>query len=312
MHKLVKITKKKYTTNLTLNEINTINALKDNYKIFDKTKYNMMSVLSYLTKHGANLKRGFRKSTKDIWTMYKRYHKNIKSFSNFKKIIYKLEDAKLTFIERIGKINIYHTRKFLEEIQEVTQEVTNKNTSESIDITTFESDGADTQIQNINKNYINIINNTPDGISKNDYKNSLAYKKACIENNEDTLSPHELIFIAKNVLKDKRRKSRTILSMVIGALQGKYHVVRANARNYVEAVVADKIAKYEFNREMYALTIAKNKNNYRLAHNKANSTFANFTQRKYDYDKLEKQLLGWASDEEYETEVASSKTRYKK
>ena len=42
------------------------------------------------------------------------------------------------------------------------------------------------------------------------------------------------------------------------------------------------------------------------------SSFANFTQRKYDYDKLEKQLLGWASDEEYETEVASSKTRYKK
>ena len=28
------------------------------------------------------------------------------------------------------------------------------------------------------------------------------------------------------------------------------------------------------------------------------SRFANFTQRKYDYDKLEKQLLGWADDEE--------------
>ena len=28
------------------------------------------------------------------------------------------------------------------------------------------------------------------------------------------------------------------------------------------------------------------------------SSFANFTQRKYDYDKLEKQLLCWANDEE--------------
>ena len=28
------------------------------------------------------------------------------------------------------------------------------------------------------------------------------------------------------------------------------------------------------------------------------SSFANFTHRKYDYDKLEKQLLGWADDEE--------------
>ena len=33
--------------------------------------------------------------------------------------------------------------------------------------------------------------------------------------------------------------------------------------------------------------------------NTKQSTFANFTQRQYDYDKLEKQLLGW-SDEEFE------------
>ena len=32
--------------------------------------------------------------------------------------------------------------------------------------------------------------------------------------------------------------------------------------------------------------------------NTKQSTFANFTQREYDYDKLEKQLLGWADDEE--------------
>lgn len=31
-----------------------------------------------------------------------------------------------------------------------------------------------------------------------------------------------------------------------------------------------------------------------------NSNFANFTQRKYDYDKLELQLLGWADDEDYD------------
>ena len=49
---------------------------------------------------------------------------------------------------------------------------------------------------------------------------------------------------------------------------------------------------------MYALAITKNKNNYRLAYNKANSTFANFTQRQYDYDKLEKQLLGWDNFED--------------
>ena len=35
--------------------------------------------------------------------------------------------------------------------------------------------------------------------------------------------------------------------------------------------------------------------------NNKQSTFANFTQRQYDYDKLEKQLLGWA-DDDYENE----------
>lgn len=76
----------------------------------------------------------------------------------------------------------------------------------------------------------------------------------------------------------------------------KMHIVRANANRYVETVVLDCIAKYEFNREMYAYTIAKNKNNYRLAYNKTKSTFANFNQRQYDFDKLEKQLLGWDNE----------------
>ena len=78
-------------------------------------------------------------------------------------------------------------------------------------------------------------------------------------------------------------------------------IFNTNADKYVETVVLDCIAKYDFNREMYALTITKNKNNYRRAYNKANSNFANFTQRQYDYNKLEAQLLGWDdSDDDYE------------
>ncbi len=298
---MIKITKKKYTTNLTVKEITTINDLRDNYKIFNSTKSNMMSVLSYLIKHGANLKQGLRKSIKDIWNMYKRYHKEIKSISNFKKIIYKLENAKLIFIEKIGKINVYHARKFLEAPNKVTEEVTNKNTIESIEITSLENDLENTQIQNIKNNYITITDNTSNDVSQDDYKNSLAYKKACEANNADTLAPVELMKIAYKILKEKRRRSEKLISMIRKALQDKLTIARINADKYVETVVADKIAKYEFNREMYALTITKNKNNYRLAHNKANSTFANFTQRKYDYDKLEAQLLGWdSSEDDYE------------
>ena len=138
-------------------------------------------------------------------------------------------------------------------------------------------------------------------MSQDDYKNSLAYKKACEANNADTLAPVELMKIAYKILKEKRRRSEKLISMIRKALQDKLTIARINADKYVETVVADKIAKYEFNREMYTLAITKNKNNYRLAHNKANSTFANFTQRKYDYDKLEAQLLGWdSSEDDYE------------
>lgn len=294
-----KITKRKYTTNLTTEEINVINSLKDNYEILAKTKSNLMSVLSYLIKHGATSNNGLRKSIKDIWNMYRRYHTDIKTISNFKKIIYKLEQVKLIFIEKIGKINVYHARKFLEVPNKVTEEVTNKNTIESIEITSLDNDLENTQILNNKNNYITIINNTSDDVAEDNYKNSLAYKKACEVNNADTLAPVELMKIAYKILKEKRRKSEKLISMIRKALQDKLTIARINADKYVETVVADKIAKYEFNREMYAYAIVKNKNNYRLAYNRVDS---NFTQRKYDYDKLEKQLLGWddSNDDDYE------------
>ena len=294
-----KITKRKYTTNLTTEEINVINSLKDNYEIFTKTKLNMMSVLSYLIKHGATSNNGLRKSIKDIWNMYRRYHTDIKTISNFKKIIYKLEQVKLIFIEKIGKINVYHARKFLEVPNKVTEEVTNKNTIESIEITSLDNDLENTQILNNKNNYITIINNTSDDVTEDNYKNSLAYKKACEANNTDTLAPVELMKIAYKILKEKRRKSEKLISMIRKALQDKLTIARINADKYVETVVLDCIAKYEFNREMYAYAIVKNKNNYRLAYNRVDS---NFTQRKYDYDKLEKQLLGWddSNDDDYE------------
>lgn len=297
---MIKITKSKYKTNLTMQEITLLNNLKDDYQIFERTKLNMMSVYSYVIKHGADTTIGLKKSLKDLWKMYKRYHSSIKSISNFKKIIYKLEEVKLIFIEKIGKVNVYHARKFLEVADKVTEEVTDKKVSESIDTTNVESNSQNTQILNLNKDYINIINNTSSDVSNDDVKNSLAYKKACETNNADTLAPIELMKIAYKILKEKRRRSEKLISMVRKALMDKMHIARVNAVAYVETVVADKIAKYEFNREMYALTITKNKNNYRAAYNKSrNTNVANFTQRVYDCDALEKQLLGW-SDGEYD------------
>ena len=294
----------KYKVQLTKDELNKFNFLQESYKVFESTKLKMMSVYQYMIKHSADSIDGLIKSFSDFWKMYKRHHKEIKSKSSFISIIYKLEAEGFIFIEKLGKVNIYHARKkFLNQDlkEELKEDLKHENDLKSIDTTKVDGDDQDTQILNNKNNYITIINNTSDDVTEDNYKNSLAYKKACEANNADTLAPVELMKIAYKILKEKRRRSEKLISMIRKALQDKLTIARINADKYVETVVADKIAKYEFNREMYARTISKNKNNYRLAHNKANSTFANFTQRKYDYDKLEKRLLGWDdSDGDYE------------
>ena len=291
----------KYKVQLTKDELNKFNFLQESYKVFESTKLKMMSVYQYMIKHSADSIDGLIKSFSDFWKMYKRHHKEIKSKSSFISIIYKLEAEGFIFIEKLGKVNIYHARKkFLNQDlkEELKEDLKHENDLKSIDTTKVDDDDQDTQILNNKNNYINIINNTSNDVSQNDYKNSLAYKKACEVNSKDIVAPVELMKIAMNILKTKKRKSEKLISMIRMALFNKLNIARINAESYVATVVADKIAKYEFNREMYARTITKNKNNYRRAYNKANSTFANFTQRKYDYDKLETQLLGWAKDDE--------------
>ena len=291
----------KYKVQLTKDELNKFNFLQESYKVFESTKLKMMSVYQYMIKHSADSVDGLIKSFSDFWKMYKRHHKEIKSKSSFISIIYKLEAEGFIFIEKLGKVNIYHARKkFLNQDlkEELKEDLKHENDLKSIDTTKVDGDDQNTQILNNKNNYITIINNTSDDVTEDNYKNSLAYKKACEVNNADTLAPVELMKIAYKILKEKRRKSEKLISMIRKALQDKLTIARINAESYVETVVADKIAKYEFNREMYALAITKNKNNYRLAYNKANSTFANFTQREYDNDKLEMQLLGWDNFED--------------
>ena len=68
--------------------------------------------------------------------------------------------------------------------------------------------------------------------------------------------------------------------MVINKLYDKTYIVKANAIKYLETIIADCIAKYEFNREIYTYAIVKNRNNYRATYNKSiNNNFANSTQK---------------------------------
>lgn len=294
----------KYKVQLTEDELNKFNFLQESYKVFESTKLKMMSVYQYMIKHSADSVDGLIKSFSDFWKMYKRHHKTIKSKSSFISIIYKLEAEGFIFIEKLGKVNIYHARKkFLNKDlkEELKENLKHENDLKSIDTTKVDGDDQDTQILNTKNNYINIINNTSNDVSQDDYKNSFAYKKACEVNSQDVVAPVELMQIAMSILKTKKRKSEKLISMIRMSLFNRLNIARINAESYVATVVADKIAKYEFDREMYAATIAKNKSNYRIANNKSKAkSSANFTQRKYDYNKLEMQLLGWDDEDDEE------------
>ena len=183
----------KYKSILTEHEINILNNLKNEYKIIDQTKLNMMSVLSYLIKYGANLQTGLRKSMKDTWNMYKRYHKNIKSLSTFRDVIYKLKENNLISIAKKGKINIYYARNFMQNsIGNPSDNPLNKNSYQTVDMTDLKGNSLNTEILNINNNTITIIDNTvSETVADSKVKKSLAYEKAIEENNKDLVEPSE-------------------------------------------------------------------------------------------------------------------------
>ena len=129
-----------------------------------------------------------------------------------------------------------------------------------------------------------------------------ACEKAIEEKNKDLVKPIELIKAAIDKLKKQGRYSKKIITRLETKLAKRNNINRKNMDKYLDVVVADAIAFYEVGREKMALLIATKKAKYSSAYNlKKNRNMiatANFTQRKYDYDKLEKQLLGWADDEE--------------
>ena len=291
-----------YKIRLKANELQIINYI----SIRRDKREKLQSIYQYIIKHVSLNEGCFVKTNKELYQMYTRYHYKMKA-DTFRKFLDSLTKFGLIIKKKYKNVNVFTVNRdaklnlenlFFEDKMPtfVPTFVPTENIAESVGMTNFDGNSDDTQLQNIKKNYINIINNTSNDVAEDNYKNSLAYKKACEKNNKDTLAPVQLMVIALELLKSMKRRSEKLKSMIRNKLMNKMHIVRANANRYVETVVLDCIAKYEFNREMYAYTIAKNKNNYRLAYNKTKSTFANFNQRQYDFDKLEKQLLGWDNE----------------
>lgn len=117
-----------------------------------------------------------------------------------------------------------------------------------------------------------------------------------VENNIVENVGHKVISSSKpkELLSDRTLKE---LSKTYGEeeVNISYEILKTN--NSIERIKAPK---------KYIIGILNNRKNKNNALNKVKISpklnSSNFTQRTYDYDKLERQLLGWASDEEYEEE----------
>ena len=297
-----------YKTILKQNELQAI----ENISYNKKTQLILQSIYSYMVKH-TTLNNGlFPKPLTALYKMYIRYHNKI-SCIYFRKLLKKLIDYKLVIVHKHRNINVYSVNRNvtyysnnLDEVsQKVSQKVSYKKIATNVDTASVEHDSSNTEILNINNNTITIIDNTvSETVADNKVKKSLAYEKAIEENNKDLVEPSELIKLAISKLKEQGRRSKKIVARLKTKLENRTNVVRKNVDKYLNAVIADAIAFYETGREKMALLIAtkraKYNSAYNLKKNKSMVATANFTQRKYDYDKLEAQLLGWnTSDDDY-------------
>ena len=303
-----------YKTKLKTNELQVI----ENISYNSKTQLILQSIYSYIVKHTTLNNGSFPKPLTDLYKMYIRYHNKI-SCIYFRKLIKKLIDYKLVIIHKHRNTNVYSVNRSIKLFsivpkvsQKVSQKVSSSEITETVDISMLEGNIKDTELKLKLNNTITIIDNTvmPTEV-KPKFKKSLAYEKACKENNKDLVEPTELIKAAINKLKEQGRRSKKIISRLETKLAKRNNINRKNMDKYLDVVVADAIAFYEIGREKMALFIATKKAKYNSAYNlKRNKSIvatANFTQRKYDYDKLEQQLLGWDnSDDDYEIDVMES------
>ena len=295
-----------YKTILKQNELQVI----ENISYNKKTQLILQSIYSYMVKH-TTLNNGlFPKPLTALYKMYIRYHNKI-SCIYFRKLLKKLIDYKLVIVHKHRNINVYsvdrnvtyYSNNLDEVSQKVSQKVSYKKIAINVDTASVKHDSLNTEILNTNNNTITIIDNTvvPTEIKSKSEKSS-AYEKAIEENNKDLVKPIELIKAAINKLKKQGRYSKKIITRLETKLAKRNNINRKNMDKYLDVVVADAIAFYEVGREKMALLIATKKAKYSSAYNlkknKSNIAIANFTQRKYDYDKLEKQLLGWDNSED--------------
>jgi len=266
-----------YKIKLTEEEINRINLV-DNSNI----RKSLMSVYAYMIKTNEKLNNTYANlnlkkdpfklqiSFRKLLAAYKRYH-SIKNLQTLKNRIDKLIKLGLLGVEKIKNKSFYTFCRFLQLDKKVDKKLDKKNPIKSIENTSVDNDN-----QKPKSKISNSINNF-----NSNTKVTAREKISSVEESK------KIVFKAFN---DLRVKSKWIKERVLNKIERYwYKLYKDAAMSYIYKIINSARKAYYANYNKYI----KSANKYKNEVPKESSTFNNFKQRDYDWQDLEKKLLGW-------------------
>lgn len=248
-------------------------------------RFNLMSVYSYLIKH--SIDKLVSKSLSKLYAMYIRYHKKVDSMdesiskSYFCGLINELKDLKLLAKDN-RKVFILDSPVD----KKVDKKVDKNNSAPSVKESEVTEDSVATEIQSSNQYYNNNIYNTSSedvADIHNDF--DLAFEsadsKVFVPYGSKVLATKEqLKEIAEDLYKTLKIRSNHIKTEVLNIICAyDERIYLQSARSYLKAVILDKKARREIEREDFVKKVVIGKNLVRASKHKdvSGDSFGNYT-----------------------------------
>lgn len=261
------------------------------------------SVLNYLKKYIELNQGSFSKSLAKIHMFYSRSHFKF-TLTHFKNIVNRLKDFGLIVIEKVknrnvytlpqekkSKINIKNYASINKNIdcnnftvtKKVTKKVTKIKPSETIENIDLESNQEKHRYSDLENNNLPITYRNIIAELKKSYK---GIKKVFeVATKKELREIAEVLFVANNVNSNTRR-DKYIQYLVLRKIKFSQKQIKfSGAVNYIETILFEKMIEVDSRDKEIPVWITDER--------KLAPRAANFTQREYDWDLLEKQLLGW-------------------
>ncbi|CAG7841157.1 hypothetical protein CLOHAE12215_02581 [Clostridium haemolyticum] len=260
-----------------------------------KVKNNLMSFYSWLIRISKeNIINLSKELITKLWNR-KQSKKASRENTTYKKVnastvlrwLQKLENAKLLFVDRSNTTNKYllnadgsiHPNIFLNS-KKCTKKCTDKKQPQTVVNTSIQ------ELNNVYKNNkLNTINKDIDIYNScNSTEMTDEVYKSYLDKQEKISNADELLNITEKMFKVMKIRSNRIKAYTLNILNYASTVSKKHAYNYVIKAIDNARARYYRERSQYRSNLNSN----------TVDSFNNYEQRSYDFDVLEKQLLGLA------------------